>query len=317
VKDAVSDPMPSTRRFPRTLSVTWFAVVAGAACGHRAPMAGDPCAGPARVRGGYCLDAEHVLTCRAFTWHVDACRGPRGCAALQCDQSVAEEGDTCGNNGALACSPGRRELLRCTGSTMAIAQTCRGDRGCYRETPDSDPLCDVGPAEVGDACEVEGARCGVDGKSVIGCGPTSRHYALQKSCKGPKGCFQFSAFATAEQQREKDHCSIGAVACDVSVGDVGEPCGGYPEWGKPCLPGDHCPAGATRTESNTYDGWKFCSSDGKEELDCKSGTLVHFRRCASCTVTWAENEAHYSVACKPDAWSQGGGAVSIYQPEHS
>jgi len=200
---------------------------------------------------------------------------------------------------------------------MFPTQICRGDRGCYRDTPDSEPLCDVGPAEVGDACEAKGARCDADGKSVIACSATSRHYVLQKYCKGPKGCFQFSALASAELERKKDHCLIDHLACDVSVGDVGEPCGGAPVWGRPCMEGDHCPKGTTRTgDSYSYDDWKFCSTDGKQELGCKNGTIVALRSCSTCTVTWEDQEVHYHVACKPeDPWSQGGGAVSVYPRE--
>jgi hypothetical protein len=290
-------------------SVSVLAIVV-AACGQTRRL-GAPCAGEDTLV--LACKGSALVSCREFTWHEDLCRGPRGCLDKGCDQSVAEPGDSCATAGALACAVDGKELLRCDAGAMVVAQECRGARGCYEGADGSSPACDVGEPEVGDACEASGFRCGSDGKTVLAC--TSHHYAVRNRCLGDKGCFTFSPSVLAEQRRNKD-CFAGFLACDPSVGEVGEPCGGAPEWGRPCLSGDHCPKGTTRTkDSYSRDGWSFCSKDGKEELGCKDGRLVAVRSCSLCTVEWGADEEHYTVDCAHQ--KSGGGTVGVFRPEDS
>jgi hypothetical protein len=285
-----------------------------AACGQTREV-GAPCAGEDTLSGGACKGSA-LVSCREFTWHEDLCRGPRGCLDERCDQSVAERGDSCGAAGALACAVDGKELLRCDAGAMVVARECRGARGCYREG-DAPPTCDVGQPEVGDACEASGFRCGPSGKMVIACG--SHQYSVRNNCLGDKGCFTFSPSVLAEQRRKKE-CTAGFLACDPSVGEVGEPCGGAPQWGRPCLPADRCPPGTTRTEASySRDGWAFCSKDGKEELGCKDGRLIAVRSCTSCSVQWEADEERYTVDCTQGRTHQksGGGVVGVFRPEES
>src|SRR6185437_7242325 len=87
---------------------------------------GDACrASPNDV---VCADGASVGSCRGFTWHVDPCHGPGGCASGVCDQSIAVVNDSCGVEGARACGANGAELLRCEGETMVVERTCRGER---------------------------------------------------------------------------------------------------------------------------------------------------------------------------------------------
>jgi len=201
---------------------------------------------------------------------------------------VAEEGDLCGSAGALACSADGKALLRCDGWKMDATQTCRGERGCFRETPDAEPTCDRGPAEVGDVCEGSmGSRCAVDGKTILQCDPLTHHFVLERNCRGAKGCFDFSAEASPEYLKRVggDRPGFRYLACDVSVGDVGEPCWGY------------AGVGALASGSRV-----FCSSDGKQELTCRDGLLLSRGSC-TCTATWVPKYGSWNIGCGPDAWS--------------
>lgn len=178
------------------------------ACKSR-PKAGDLCAGPDMGHGA-CIDPAHALSCRAFTWRLDACRGPAACTpqgeAVHCDQRVADEGDSCGDD-ARACSADGTKLLQCDGARMTAVRSCRGPRGCHHD--EGEPACDQGAAEIGDPCDADGSHCASDGHAILRCAP-SHHYVLERACPGARGCFR----------GEKD------LVCDVSLGDVGATCTG-------------------------------------------------------------------------------------------
>jgi hypothetical protein len=231
---------------------------------------GDVCR--ASPSDAVCTDATDLGSCRAFTWHVDPCRGPGGCASGVCDQSVAAKDDSCGVLGARACSIDGKELLRCDGANMVVERTCRGERGCYRTSANATPSCDAGPAEVGDACTATmGSRCSTDGKSILQCSQQTHHMILERQCLGPKGCFKNPHFHTNGME---------FLACDISVGDVGQPCIGYAGIG-------------ARIEN----GGSYCSTDGQELLTCQGGALVAKAPCA-CAVSWAADLASYGVGCE-------------------
>jgi hypothetical protein len=154
-----------------------FALAAGtlsaAACSsNKRDKVGQSCRDLGRATT--CIDREHVLVCRGYSWHVDACRGPNGCSGApdhaQCDARVADEGDGCGERGKTTCTRDRKALLECNGSTFILASTCRGPNGC---TPadsntgtdagsDTDTArsahCDARLAREGDPCVVSRTR---------------------------------------------------------------------------------------------------------------------------------------------------------------
>jgi hypothetical protein len=238
-------------------------VVASFACGHDAEEPGALCNGT-EIGAATCRDATHMLTCRFFTWQVDTCRGPLGCssdgpARARCDQREARSGEGCGSEGARACSTDRAEVLECKGAEMVAVEKCRGKRGCYRGTPDSLPACDQGGAVVGDPCDRGGSHCSADGKSVLTCSASSR-YVKERSCSGPRGC------------RKSTGADGGYLVCDVSAGDVGEPCSTL--------------------------GGAFCSTDGRQENTCKDGSLTLAETCPrGCVARWSDDGRSYQIDC--------------------
>ena len=236
--------------------MTFVLAIAAAACGERAPVAGDPCSSSPGVDS--CFDPTHLLTCRAFRWHLDPCRGPKGCASGVCDRAIAAKDDSCSEIGSRACSMEGSALLRCDGYRMVPIDTCRGERGCSRESPHGEPLCHRGAPQIGDECVPRGgSRCGADGKSVLQCSTSTQRMVLERTCRGPRGCFE---------GKDRDGASgppdPGMLACDRSVGDVGDPCVGGP-------------VGAF-------------SADGMRLLECKDRRLVPGKEC-SCIGTWDGN----------------------------
>ena len=239
-----------------------LAAAVGAGCKSR-PKPGDVCAGPDMGHGA-CVDPGHALTCRAFTWRLDACGGPAGCTpqgeAVRCDQRVAGEHDSCGELDARACSADGTALLQCDGTRMIVARRCRGPRGCHRDTAEAPPACDQGGAEEGDPCDTGGTHCSSDARAILRCA-SSRHYVVERRCPGPRGCF-----------RAAD--SPETLVCDVSIGDVGEACEG--------------------------EGGAWCSREGTQENTCRAGSLVKRQACAKrCGVAWSADGRGYQVACNP------------------
>jgi hypothetical protein len=252
------------------LSLVGVLLVAAAAC-TRAPKRGDSCAG-GTIPPSVCSDSRHVMTCRAFAWHEDPCRGPKGCLAGACDQTLGRAGDSCAMEGALACSVDRGALLRCTEGTFAAAQACRGERACHGDAPDSPPVCDVGAAEPSDPCERPAmSRCSTSGKTILKCSKSHR-YEVDRECLGPKGCFKAPEYG-------KTLPGTAFLGCDATVGDVGQPCEGRP--------------------NAVGNGGAFCSSDGTKLLTCRDGILVVKVACA-CTVTWREKQGGVGVTCRDD-----------------
>jgi hypothetical protein len=257
--------MRSTRSFVCVLVVLCVLV---SACTKKHKV-GEACqASPSDVA---CVDAANLGSCRAFTWHVDPCRGPAGCASGVCDHSIAAADDSCGTEGQSACSADGKQLLRCTNGTMVVDRTCHGDKGCSRASPNAPPTCDAGPATAGDACmPTGGSRCSPDGKSILQCSSQTHHMVLERSCLGPKGCFKNPHFHDMGHE---------FLACDIAMGDVGGPCMGYAGIG-----------------THIVNGGATCSTDGKHLLTCKDGVLVNQTDC-TCTVTWASDLASYSLGC--------------------
>lgn len=255
-------------RLRRCVAVTASLVVFGlASCSRLEPRPGEVCGG-AEIGAASCSDPSHMLSCRAFTWQVDPCRGPNGCSprgrtGVKCDRSLGEEGDPCDDHDSVTCASDHARLLRCDGSVMVSAEHCRGVRGCSWDEPGGAPVCDRGGVEVGDLCERNGTHCSGDGKAVLRCAASHR-YVTERSCRGPKGCYPSPI--------------LGAryLLCDVSVGDVGEPCDTIPE------------------------GGAACSSDGQQENICRGGALAAALACpAGCLAHWGDDGRTYRIECRP------------------
>jgi hypothetical protein len=77
-------------------------------------------------------DAKSTVRCSGGTWQDDQrCRGPRGCVErgdqVQCDDTLAEVGDRCGDDGDRACSTDRKARLECKGHKMAFDKQCKSE----------------------------------------------------------------------------------------------------------------------------------------------------------------------------------------------
>jgi len=91
---------------------------------------GDPCVQP----GTYACSADHsaMLVCDGTVLvPSSSCRGPGGCVAqrtthkVDCDDSVASEGDPCDQPRRIACSVDRKAELGCTQGTYTKKRECR------------------------------------------------------------------------------------------------------------------------------------------------------------------------------------------------
>jgi hypothetical protein len=172
------------------------------------PGAGDPCREIGRTT---CIDAAHALACRGFSWHADRCLGPRACSehdgTTECDQTVAEENDTCGEHAQLVCTPDKKAMLRCDGAKFHEVATCRGANGC--DAGHGRTTCDVRSAREGDPCVTsdEPAHACTETNDVeLAC--IDGVFMRWSECHGEKGC----------------RASFHDVTCDQSVAAEGAPC---------------------------------------------------------------------------------------------
>lgn len=205
-------------------------------CDESVASAGMACLrGPWTTSSFACsADAKSFLSCNTDHFEVvGACRGPKGCfreaESLRCDTSMALVGDACSQTG-LACSLDGKAALDCVSNKMAIKAKCDGPKGCTMT--DSMIRCDGRIGAVGDAC-LGGLACDAEHKNTLKC--ESGKLALYQPCRGKGGCA----------------VDADSIACDVSVGEVG----------------DSCESGAT------------CSVDKKSLLKCKDKHLVVERAC--------------------------------------
>lgn len=118
-----------------------------AMCDKSVAVAGDPCQGSAKA-----CDAKGktVLSCNGGKMSLlYGCLGPDGCQAkgkLDCDMSVAEQGDSCDKQmeGASACSVNRRTILSCKGGKFVADEHCKDSEVC---NPSGSIKCEPAPAE--------------------------------------------------------------------------------------------------------------------------------------------------------------------------
>ncbi len=103
-------------------------------CDQTIARSGDPCG---KDENYSCTeDLKAQLKCAGGKWQeVAKCRGPKACETKfpfsKCDQSVAREGDACGQDGSAACSEDKKAVFECKGGKYGAKQPCRG--GCVAE----------------------------------------------------------------------------------------------------------------------------------------------------------------------------------------
>lgn len=118
-------------------------------------------------------DKKHALVCKGgkFAPYLE-CRGKAGCAMLgrtvSCDTSVAEKGDPCNTQGAVACGGDQKHMLICRDGKFDIYRYCRGQYGCFNKG--ETPSCDLTISLAGDPCGIPGqVVCSEDGKTELVC----------------------------------------------------------------------------------------------------------------------------------------------------
>jgi hypothetical protein len=164
------------------------------ACDNPVASVGDGCN---QAKDTACTaDRTKALICTGEKFVLaQPCKGPRGCTTsgetVYCDNTLAEAGDLCSEEGDTACKTDRSSFMKCVGGKFRIANSCRGPKRCtVTEKPDENKEhfeCDDSVTEIGDPCEDEGEEsCSTDHKSQNAC--KAHAIALSKPCPGPSGC---------------------------------------------------------------------------------------------------------------------------------
>jgi hypothetical protein len=164
-------------------------------CDYTNATPGEPC----DIEDFTCsADGKSQLRCDGAHWSVsNACKGPDGCTmtprgksgySLSCDYNVADVGDACMKNDQWACSSDMKANLRCAEGHFALAQACKGPKGCTvtknRGDDTTTVACDSAIADLGDVCFGEGGACSTDGHSMLKCdhGQFARAHACPRGC---------------------------------------------------------------------------------------------------------------------------------------
>ncbi|MEO8874355.1 MAG: hypothetical protein ABI461_02110 [Polyangiaceae bacterium] len=105
-------------------------------------------------------DKQLVLRCKDKKMlPYNACRGPNGCVIKEeplehkiefdCDDSIAQIGDSCDTDTEEACSVDKKALLICKDAKFAAHKTCGGAQGCVFEAKQDRYFCDGASAKTG------------------------------------------------------------------------------------------------------------------------------------------------------------------------
>jgi hypothetical protein len=166
------------------------------------------------------------------------CKGPEGCKAAEgapvtCDVRGNAGGDPC-TGAPNVCTEDKKARVECLQKKIQIS-ACRGPEGCFLVGDRME--CDRSLAMEGDPCNFITASdaCSPDAKRALTC--KQGKFVTLAVCRGPAGC---------------KPVDMGVVACDVTKGELGDPC---------------MPNSVT------------CSMDGKSRLACKDAKLVLAEAC--------------------------------------
>ena len=160
-----------------------------------------------------CTSEKAALACHDGKWEEMPCRGSGGCSKAgkedSCDQSVANDKDTCNLPSDVVCTEDKKGMLECKGNKWTAIQTCLGTRGCSMET--KKVSCDNTVANPGEPCRDDNDyACSPDAKTVVVC--RSNKFTTGAMCRGKGGC---------KVMGEKGETK---VECDDSIARVGDPC---------------------------------------------------------------------------------------------
>ena len=156
-------------------------------CDTSVATAGQPCMGE-EDEYACSPDKKHALVCKggSFVPYLE-CRGKAACAMLgrtiSCDSSIAEKGDPCKVQGAVACGEDQKHMLVCKDGKFDVHRYCRGQYGCFLRG--ETPSCDETLSLAGDPCGIPGqVVCSVDGRNELVC--QGGVFTKSLSCKN--GC---------------------------------------------------------------------------------------------------------------------------------
>jgi hypothetical protein len=159
-------------------------------CDDTIAAPGDSCGRALPADFACSSDGAHALACqdgRFDLWR--DCRGEKGCSIaadrhLECDTTLGEVGDPCGNTSAYACSVDRHAMLLCDGHSLVSTSSCRGPSGCRFDRQLRKIDCDDSVAAEGDPCEEPNrVACGMDKKIELVCETSAHKYVKKRECR--------------------------------------------------------------------------------------------------------------------------------------
>jgi hypothetical protein len=107
-------------------------------CDNSIAQPGDAC----REEEDYACSADMkaALVCRSNKFvQVNLCKGPKGCRItgdktagykVECDDSIAAQGDACEKEEHFSCSNDERMILKCKGKKFEVEEKCRAKEKC-------------------------------------------------------------------------------------------------------------------------------------------------------------------------------------------
>ena len=149
-------------------------------CDHTLGDKDDVCARDGQI--ACTADRAAILKCQSNTMQVvDSCRGPKACTFEEhpekeeidftCDDSVAQEGDTCASDGLYACAVDKKAIHICKGSKFVSFKACPGPAGCTFNAAAETLSCDTGSgvfSGAGGAAKVASASTAAKSGSTAG-----------------------------------------------------------------------------------------------------------------------------------------------------
>ena len=155
-------------------------------CDFSGAAAGDACLDESSQCSA---DNTTMVTCKAKKVTLTKCLGPKACATsptqIDCDTSVQPAGAQCEGADDVACTPDKKQMLRCASGKLVIGTNCRGPKGCTVEGHKIG--CDPGAQSAADPCATDGDyECSADKKSILKC--KGNVWAVETTCKKKQAC---------------------------------------------------------------------------------------------------------------------------------
>lgn len=152
-------------------------------CDFTGNASGEPCLEDSALCSA---DKSTMITCKDKKISATKCMGPRQCTEtakeVDCDTTIQPAGGTCEGDDH-ACTPDKKQMLRCSGGKLVVGASCRGPKGCSVEGQKI--TCDTGPQNVGEPCSGESYECSTDKKVLLKC--SGNKWVVDQKC-GKKGC---------------------------------------------------------------------------------------------------------------------------------